>query len=164
MSLSNIEIINLSKIYNLPLQNVVMKDELKGVIPKRGLYIVNMESSTDGNGTHWVAVIFYETKAFYFDSFSAEPPLEVVAFIHRKVQKYAFNCKQIQDLSSDFCGWFCIALAIYVKYHKGVDFYDACNDYADLFNVNTQKNDSQLVGFFKEYTTSNNITKRLLKY
>lgn len=164
MSLSNIEIINLCKLYKLNLQNVVMKDELKLVSPKSGLYIVNMQSSDDGNGTHWVAVIFERSKCFYFDSFAAEPPLEVIEFIHRRVNKYAYNCKRIQDLSSDYCGFFCIALSIYLHNHKSGDFYENCNDFSDLFNVNTAKNDTQLIGFFQEFTKSNSITKQKLKF
>ena len=164
MSLSNVEIINLCKVYKLPLQGVFMKDELKLVTPKQGFFIVNMQSSTEGNGTHWTAVIFDHTRCFYFDSFGAEPALEVIAFIHRKSKKYAYNCKRIQDLSSDYCGWYCMALAIYLKNHKGGDFYDHCNDFGDLFHVNTSKNDAQLEGFYREFTKSNVITKKKLHY
>ena len=52
-ALSNFDLQDLALKYNLPLIGVYSKDEL----PKKiqvGSYYVNMQDSTEGNGTHWI--------------------------------------------------------------------------------------------------------------
>ena len=53
--LSNIDLEELSKHYKLPLIAVTMKDELPNKL-QNGNYIINLQSSTQGNGTHWTAL------------------------------------------------------------------------------------------------------------
>jgi hypothetical protein len=52
--LTNFEIEDIANHYGLNLSAVVMKDELANYKPKSGNYIINLESSTQGNGTHWI--------------------------------------------------------------------------------------------------------------
>ena len=48
---------------------VVMKDELKMLKPTDGNYIINLESSKDGNETHWLGLNIDENGyCAYFDS------------------------------------------------------------------------------------------------
>ena len=50
--LTNFDLDDISEHYGFPLNGVVMKDELK-----TGNYIVNLESSTQGDGTHWLCAV-----------------------------------------------------------------------------------------------------------
>ena len=48
---------------------VAMKDELKMLKPTYGNYIINLESSKDGNETHWLGLNIDENRyCAYFDS------------------------------------------------------------------------------------------------
>jgi hypothetical protein len=49
--LNNFELENIAQHYNFPLA-VLMKDELVNHKPKTGNYIINLESSSQGYGTH----------------------------------------------------------------------------------------------------------------
>lgn len=42
--------------------------------PLPGAYIINIQSSEDGSGTHWVSLYLAKKKAFYSDSFGLPPP------------------------------------------------------------------------------------------
>ena len=66
--LSNINITEILKIYNIPNNGVYSKYKLPNKI-KSGWYIVNMQNYNDGNGTHWAAFITNEKECFYYDSF-----------------------------------------------------------------------------------------------
>ena len=54
---SNIDLAKLAKHYKVNLNGVYMKDELVGLTPKLGNYIINLQSTNQGNGTHWTAII-----------------------------------------------------------------------------------------------------------
>ena len=83
---------------------IYCKDELPSML-KPGWYIINMQDSRDGNGTHWVC--FKTGKPLiYFDSFGIQPPIEV---LRKAGGDILFNQLQIQDIDSTACGWFCIA-------------------------------------------------------
>ena len=48
--LTNFDLEDLSEHYGFGLNSVLMKDELKAISPRNGNYIVNLESSTQGDG------------------------------------------------------------------------------------------------------------------
>ena len=49
-----------------------------------GAYIINLQNSNDGNGTHWYCLYIENKHAMYFDSYGGPPPKEVVKFFKRK--------------------------------------------------------------------------------
>jgi hypothetical protein len=54
-----------------------MKDE----IPKRlknGVYIINLQSSDEGSGSHWLNLIVRDKTALYVDPFGAICPTEII--------------------------------------------------------------------------------------
>ena len=53
--LSNFDIEEIAHFYKIDIV-VVMKDEFIKIKPISGNYIINLESSKDGNGTHWMAL------------------------------------------------------------------------------------------------------------
>jgi hypothetical protein len=60
----------------LPLKNIVMKDEFKSA--KNGNYIINLQSTYQGNGSHWCCLVVEKDEAFWHDSFGSPPPIEVI--------------------------------------------------------------------------------------
>jgi len=79
------------------------KDELPKQL-KYGWYVINMQNSKDGDGTHWVCFKF-EPFITYYDPFGCAPPIEVM---QRSYLGLIYNNKQIQSLDSTLCGWFCV--------------------------------------------------------
>jgi hypothetical protein len=137
--LSNFEIERI--ISNLGLQNVfngcVSKDNLN--ILKRGFYIINLQSSEDGNGTHWCCLyVVNPVYSIWFDSFGFPPPKE----IESKLNLYDFNKQGIQNINSSACGYYCIA---FMKFVQGkTNPLLAFNTFIKLFNKNTKYNDEIL--------------------
>jgi hypothetical protein len=63
--LSNYQIANIAEDLkiNLPIQNITMKDEFKTA--KVGSYIINLQSTFQGNGSHWTGLIIDKNEAFF---------------------------------------------------------------------------------------------------
>jgi len=81
--------------------------------------IINLQSSTDGMGTHWACFIIpppsktingipTADKNYYFDSYGTSPPEQIVKFLKTKDRKIVYNDQQLQKLRTDTCGEFCI--------------------------------------------------------
>lgn len=151
--LSNFDIEKLCKFYKLPLIAICMKDELPTVV-KDGCYVINMQSSTQGNGTHWIGLYIHKSNAFYFDSFGAVPPNEVLSFVKRKQGCHLFYSNWItQDLKSDACGYYCIAFLIYLHQNRSKDLKQIFNEFTNNFHDDTTKNDEVLKSFFASSAT-----------
>ena len=164
--LSNFDLEDISKTYNVPLVSVCMKDELSNKVVD-GNYIINLQSSSQGNGSHWTGLIIENKDAFFFDSFGASPSQEIVDFVKkRKGCKLAFNNWIIQDLDSDNCGYFVSSFLIFMNRHlKNQSLFEIADDYIDGYVDDTKTNDRILKQFFREYTkgTPIKLIKRLLK-
>jgi len=152
MSITNYQLLDLCKYYKIPTHGVYMKDELKNIPPMNGNYFINLDSSSSGkNGTHWTALILNDKLGnVFFDSFGCIPSIEVIEFIRRsKLKTYGYNNWIIQDLHSEFCGFFCLGLFIYLKKQfKGQNTITLVNDYVNMFVNNTKQNDAILKDFF----------------
>ena len=64
--LSNFDIEEIAHFYEIDIV-VVMKDELIKIKPITGNYIINLESSKDRNGTHWMGLKIEDFDCVYFD-------------------------------------------------------------------------------------------------
>jgi hypothetical protein len=167
MSITNYELIDLCKFYKIPTHGVYMKDELKHIPAINGNYFINLDSSNTGrNGTHWTCLVLYDKLGnVFFDSFGCIPSLEVIDFIKRsKLKTYGYNNWIIQDIHSEFCGFFCLALFIYLKKQlKDENIITSSNNYVNIFVDNTKQNDTILKDFFRKLTTKQNkIVKTIL--
>jgi hypothetical protein len=151
--LSNFELESIAKTYQIPLVGVYQKDMLP-YPAKQGNYIVNLQSSTEGNGTHYTCFVLDENKhAFYYDSFGAPPPKEVDTFvISFKPIHYAYNKEIIQDLKNECCGYYCLSFFLYRKHHNKEVIFNTALDYIKLFKDNTMKNLEILKDIFRRYT------------
>ena len=66
--LSNTEIIKILNDYGISINGIYMKDQLPSHL-NIGFYIINLQSSTQGDGTHWVALYYSPLRSIYFDSY-----------------------------------------------------------------------------------------------
>ena len=153
MSLSNFEIENICNDLKLNCIGVFSKDRLPAD-KKVGTYFVNMESYNDGDGTHWVCFrLFPNRKVIYFDSFGMPPPQEILDWTH-SFKPIATNNRQIQDVKSSLCGWFCICLDYFFTYDIcSNNVFDEFENFLSIWSPDTKKNDK----IVKDILDNNNI-------
>ena len=80
----------------------------KNMIPsgkKDGCAIVNLNDLGQA-GSHWVAFWRSGDKSYYFDSFGAPPPEDVIKVL--RPNTIVYNTAPIQDITSNACGWYCV--------------------------------------------------------
>ena len=141
MVLTNFNLEDIAEQMGLDLIGIYSKDEL----PDRliaGSYIINLQDSDDGQGSHWVCFkIFENGKCCYFDSFGMPMPVEVDNFL-KPFKPVATNNRIIQDVKSTKCGYFCIA---FINYFNGVDakcdIFEMYDDFLNAFSNNSKLND-----------------------
>ena len=134
---TNEQLINLAKKFRIPLNAVVSKNHLYDMTPKIGGYIINMEDSDQGNGSHWVAMWFDNINEIplYFDSFGIDPPMAMIDFMKKWNDKCIFSTKEIQNINSGFCGQYCLYFLHQMFKNKG-NVYKKYKHFIDLFNDN----------------------------
>lgn len=138
-ALTDIHIKELMEHWNLPLNNILMRDEMSN-LNKDGFYIINLDTS-DSTGTHWTSLYYHPIHSYYFDSFGFVPPLEV----EEKIKPYIYNNQDIQDWNSKACGWYCIAFIKFLhnKNNKEIAF----KEFLKLFKNKTIENDDILIKY-----------------
>jgi hypothetical protein len=131
---SNTELLDILKNDNIKINGVFAKDKLKKPL-KDGFYIINLDNST-GEGTHWTALYkINDGFSLYYDSFGFPAPEEIEDLLH----KYEYNKKQIQDIKSTSCGFYCIAFIKFMINKQ--DKMKAFNTFCNLFRTNTIDNE-----------------------
>jgi hypothetical protein len=163
MSVSNIQLQQLADSLKIPLAGIVMKNQLIDLPAKQGYYIVNLQSSFEGGGTHWTAVVLGKGKCLYFDSYGALPPLEVIDFMKRsKGRGYTYNESIIQAMKSELCGFYCMGLFLYLSRNSKKPIDEAMEEFCDTFTYDESANDHILAHILlKEKIPP--FAKRLLK-
>ena len=131
--LSDKEIQVILKYHGIKINGIFMKDEFPKN-PKVGFYIINLQSSTDGNGTHWCSLYYYPSMSIYFDAFGFVPPRE----IEDKIGKYMYNDRDIQNYNDTSCGYFCIAFLKFLNGRKNK--YEFFHTFINMFNKDTKQN------------------------
>ncbi len=95
---------------HIRLNFIGFKDKLKHIKP--GAYIINLQNSNQGSGTHWVGMyLSIDQHAYYFDSFGASPPeevLKVMKYWTNNVKHIHINPYDIQNINGGFCGEYVI--------------------------------------------------------
>lgn len=99
---------------------VYSKDRLPTKLKRGWWYIINLQDFNDGNGTHY-ACFKYGKNIEYYDSIGFPPPIEVMR-LQSSQGNLLWSNKQIQDLGSTACGWYCIArITSKLPYKKFID-------------------------------------------
>ena len=172
--LSNIQIEDLAKKMEIPLETPTYKDQLKttGKFKHNRCYIVNLHDKNDefGNyneGSHWVCFYVCEYKngkkaGIYFDSYGQPPPTDIKEYVGTELPH---NTKDIQSLMNNACGFYCLALLHFVTAFpkRSGDLYSDVEAFLSLFDdLNTscdwQKNEFLLKKFFQPVELGKNIT------
>jgi hypothetical protein len=134
--LSNFEIIDLIKHHKLKYYfgGVYSKDQLPELKPTK-FYIINLQDSNDGGGTHWTAFYYSKLQSIFFDSYGFPAPIEV----ENKIGKYIYNDADIQDYDSSSCGYYALA---FIKFlHNKTNKEEAFKIFLKLFKNETVQND-----------------------
>jgi hypothetical protein len=109
--LSNFDLIALCAKFNIPLNEIENKDNFI-MAPKEGAYIVNLQDSNKGPGTHWTCFIVNKNYVSYYDPFGLSMPPEIKRFIawwdYKHDLSIIYSSDQIQPIISEFCGWYCL--------------------------------------------------------
>jgi hypothetical protein len=138
--LTDIDLIRLLENDKKFIGKIYMKDELPSTLEKNKWYIINLQNSTDGNGTHWVC---FRTPAsnepmIYFDPLiGGDPPLEILE--HAKKSGVKFVMMEIQDIDATSCGWFCVACILSDK-GSGTPL-DHFKRFISRFSKDTERNE-----------------------
>ena len=138
--LNDKELIDLSKKYNIVINDIYNRDTVPSKLIE-GWYIINLDKR--GNpGTHWTCCYAGNTN-IYFDSMGFRAPEQ----LDKVLKPYVFSKKEIQDLESSSCGWFCLQCIIFC----GDDANTVSKRYDNFiqnYGPHTSINESKLIKFF----------------
>lgn len=151
---SNFELLEYAQKKHLGKVSILCKDELTKVKIRPNLnFIINMSDSNSGTGSHWVSLfISHNLQPFYFDSYGAICPKEIIKYLKPLKRKIAYSQFAIQDLKSDRCGIFSLAFLLYMnKRHKAQESYiDTFERFLKQFDLEEQeRNDAILQTVYK---------------
>ena len=130
MSLTDTQITNLCKRMNIPLAEIVFKDELNAPLEYNKAYFVNLEDSKDedgreNDGTHWtfLQLVKYpngKIEKIFFDPYGAPPSENIKKAVKEttKTQGLPYTEKDIQSLMNNACGFYCLALGHFINSSK----------------------------------------------
>lgn len=138
---------------------VFSKDMLPKTMMKKA-YIINLQDSDEGSGSHWLAAWNLNGETVYFDSFG-----EVVAasnierFMKTTKKTVIRNPHDLQSMATDSCGEFCVMFC--AEALKGKKF----NDIINRFTSNLVINEHILNEYFgREAFTNESINKSIKKH
>ena len=141
--MSNFDLIKWCQYLNIPINNVLSRDESTPHNHKQALFIFNLEPSYM-SGSHWVAIYVKNGIINYFDSFGMPPFQEIVNHAKRTNMTLVHQSDQIQNLLTTTCGYFC--LYFLNEMSKGRSYYDSLK----VFNShNTMENEKYIENYFK---------------
>jgi hypothetical protein len=145
---TNIELSQIANHYRIPLNGILMKDEVKPSL-KAGNWIMNLDDSS-GEGTHWCCFILTKSNVFYFDPFGFIMPDNPFRAWSKKTIYY--NPIQIQDIHSQNCGMFCLGLFYYFQLIPNVsdnNLLTHFDNYCEMFeDKNFKANDKMIKRLF----------------
>ena len=113
--LSNIDLEYYCNKLQIPLIEINFKNIFQYIKPKDGAYIINLDDYGNKGGTHWTALIIVKKYALYFDSYGLSIPTPIKKFIFfNKCKKIYYSIDQIQSLSSNACGYYCLYFIYFI--------------------------------------------------
>ena len=141
--LSNHDLMKGCKYLNIPINDVLSRNENVPHNHKQALFIYNLEPAYM-SGSHWVATYVKDNVINYFDSFGMPPFQEMVNHAKKKNLTLLHQNNQIQNIQTTTCGYFC--LYFLNEMNKGNSYYDLLQ----VFNINdTIKNERFIEHYFR---------------
>ena len=141
--MSNYDLIKWCKYLNIPINDVLSRDENVPHDHQQALFIYNLEPSYMP-GSHWVATYVKDKVINYFDSFGLPPFQEIVNHARKKNLTLLHQNNQIQNLLTTTCGYFC--LYFLNEINNGKSYFDLLQVF-DIYD--TMKNERFLERYFK---------------
>jgi hypothetical protein len=160
--LNNYELTEIADSLEIPLEAVVMKDEIPLKL-KSTNYIINLQSSDEGSGSHWLNLLVRNKDALYVDPFGAPPPTEIIDAVKRNKLHLYYNAYIIQDIDSELCGYYAIGLLNYIKENKNMSLINAANEFINRYKDNTKLNGPILKKYLKPLYFNPALKQHLLK-
>ena len=103
--LSNLEIIDAAKKLSLyRFRGIFLRDALPEKVKLNECGILTLDSSS-GDVTHWVMWFEKGKDKFYFDSYEAQPPNKLIAYLKSPI---FYNSERVQQNGEVFCGHLCL--------------------------------------------------------
>ena len=141
--MNNFDLLKWCEYLNIPIKDVLSRDETIPHNHMQTLFIYNLEPSYMG-GSHWVTTYVKNGIINYFDSFGMPPFQELVNHAKKKNLTLLHQSDQIQNLLTTTCGYFC--LYFLNEMSKGRSYYDLLK----VFNIHdTIKNEKFIENYFK---------------
>ena len=141
--LSNHDLIKWCRYLNIPISDVLSRDERVPHHHRQALFIYNLEPSYM-SGSHWVTTYVKDNVINYFDSFGMPPFQEIVNHAKRKNMTLLHQNNQIQNIKTATCGYVC--LYFLNEMNKGNSF----SNLLEVFDIyDTMKNERFLERYFK---------------
>ena len=141
--MSNHDLIRWCRYLNIPINDVLSRDERVPHNHSQALFIYNLEPSYM-SGSHWVTTYVKDNVINYFDSFGMPPFQELVNHAKRKNLTLLHQNNQIQNMKTTTCGYFC--LYFLNEMNKGNSYYDLLK----VFDIHdTMKNERFIKNYFK---------------
>ena len=141
--LTNHDLIKWCKYLNIPIDDVLSRDERVPHNHRQTLFIYNLEPAYM-SGSHWVATYVKDNVINYFDSFGMPPFQEIVNHAKRKNMTLLHQNNQIQNIKTSTCGYFC--LYFLNEMNKGNSYYNLL----EVFDIHdTMKNERFIEHYFR---------------
>ena len=140
--MSNFDLLDWCRYLNIPINNVLSRDQTVPHGHKLALFIYNLEPSYM-KGSHWCATYVKNNVIYYFDSFGLPPFQELLNHAKRKNLTLLHQDKQLQNISTSTCGYYTIYFLN--EMNKGKDFFDLLQ----VFSSDTNKNEAFIERYFK---------------
>ena len=141
--LSNYDLTKWCKYLNIPINDVLSRDENVPHHHRQALFIYNLEPSYM-SGSHWVSTYVKDNVINYFDSFGLPPFQEIVNHAGKKNLTLLHQNNQIQNINTTTCGYFC--LYFLNEMNKGISYFNLLK----VFDIHdTIKNEKFLERYFK---------------
>lgn len=134
--LSNLDLNYYCKKLGIKLNAILNKDLFKNTKAIEGCYIINLQNSNEGSGTHWTALYLKDNFGFYFDSFGLIMPQSIIKFCrkYRRNIRILYSIDQIQPLHSVYCGWYCLFFLYFMsKNQKAKNKQELINKHNSLY-------------------------------
>ena len=128
----------MNNILKIPNFKIITKIELNNIkYNNKDNFIVNFDDYN--NGTHWVSI--YQN--IYFDSYGIIAPDDIENYMKKG---YVYNDIQLQplNLSSLYCGWFCLYFLDYMNNHNE-DNIIKFHNFIKLFDNNNIQNNKKII-------------------
>ena len=76
------------------------------------------------------------------------PPEKIYHFLEKKYKRVDFSRKEIQDMDSTLCGYFCLEFFKFMKEHPNSTLVNDMQLFQNRFSENTKENDTILAKLF----------------